>query len=149
MYTQLLKCSYTLYVVPYPTENYKQWLPNGISWLFIDLLPFWPYDARFPALYDVAVSWLRLKTLIDCIPHPYWIYTKCFSTLRCSRWVYGCIIMGPRGASLPIVKQAPHGALFRSDLVWSGKRCVTYSYVISTGARNSSHCHHRLWYGST
>jgi hypothetical protein len=24
MYTQLLKCSYTLYVITYPTENYKQ-----------------------------------------------------------------------------------------------------------------------------
>jgi len=93
MYTQLLKCSYTLYVVPYPTENYKQWLHNGISWLFIDLLLFWPYDASFPALYDVAVSWLRLKTLIDCIPHPYWMYTKCFSTWRCCRWAYGCTLM--------------------------------------------------------
>jgi len=93
MYTQLLKCSYTLYVVPYSTENYKQWLPNGISWLFIDLLPFWPNDARFPALYDVTVSWLRLKTLIDCIPHSYWMYTKSFSTLRCCGWAYGCIII--------------------------------------------------------
>ena len=90
---QLLKCSYTLYVVPYPTENYKQWLPNGISWLFIDLLPFWPYDASFPALYDVAVSWLMLKTLIDCIPHPYWMYIKSFSTLRCCGWAYRCIII--------------------------------------------------------
>jgi hypothetical protein len=41
----------------------------------------------------VLVSWLRLKTPIDCIPHPYWMYTKCFSTLRCCGWVYECIIM--------------------------------------------------------
>jgi len=27
-----------------------------------------------PSLYDVAVSWLRLQTPIDCIPHPYWMY---------------------------------------------------------------------------
>ena len=27
----------------------------------------------WPSLYDVAVSWLRLQTPIDCIPHPYWI----------------------------------------------------------------------------
>jgi hypothetical protein len=29
----------------------------------------------WPSLYDDVVrSWLRLKTPIDCIPHPYWIY---------------------------------------------------------------------------
>jgi len=28
------------------------------------------------SLYDVVVSWLRLQTPIDCIPHPYWMYTK-------------------------------------------------------------------------
>jgi len=33
------------------------------------------------SLYDVVVSWLRLQTPIDCIPHPYWMYTKCFSML--------------------------------------------------------------------
>jgi hypothetical protein len=59
------------------------------------------------------------------------------------------VLMDPRGASLPIDKQVPRGALFRSDLAWSGKRCDTYSYVISTGARNSSRCTRRLWYGST
>jgi hypothetical protein len=31
------------------------------------------------------------------------------------------MMMGPRGASLPIDKQAPRGALLRSDLAWSGK----------------------------
>jgi hypothetical protein len=29
-----------------------------------------------PSLYDVVVSWLRLQTPIDCIPHPYWIYKE-------------------------------------------------------------------------
>ncbi len=33
------------------------------------------------------------KPPIDCIPHPYWMYTKCFSTLRCCGWAYGCILM--------------------------------------------------------
>ena len=42
----------------------------------------------WPSLYDVVVSWLRLKTPIDCIPHPYWMNTKCFSTLRCCGWAY-------------------------------------------------------------
>jgi hypothetical protein len=45
------------------------------------------------SLYDVAVSWLRLQTPIDCIPHPYWMYTKCFSSLRWCGWAYGCILM--------------------------------------------------------
>jgi hypothetical protein len=35
------------------------------------------------SLYDVVVSWLRLKAPIDCTPHPYWMYTKWFSNLRC------------------------------------------------------------------
>ena len=30
---------------------------------------------------DVAMSWLRLQTPVDCIPHQYYMYTKCFSTL--------------------------------------------------------------------
>ena len=45
----------------------------------------------WPSLYDVVVSLLRLQTPIDCIPHPYWMYKKCFSsTLRCCGWAYGC-----------------------------------------------------------
>jgi hypothetical protein len=49
----------------------------------------------WPSQYVVVVSWLRLNTLYDCncIPHPYWMYTKCFSTLRCCGWAYGCIII--------------------------------------------------------
>ena len=41
----------------------------------------------------LLVSWLRLQTPTDCIPHPYWMYTKCFSTLRCCGWAYGCTLM--------------------------------------------------------
>ena len=37
----------------------------------------------WPSLNNSVVSWLRLQTTIDCIPHPYWMYTKRFSTLRC------------------------------------------------------------------
>jgi hypothetical protein len=46
----------------------------------------------WPSLYDVAVSWLRLLTPIDCIPHPYWMYKKCFITMRCCGWAYGCTL---------------------------------------------------------
>ena len=45
------------------------------------------------SLYDVVVSWLRLQTPIDCIQNTYWIYTKCFSSLRCCRWAYGYMLM--------------------------------------------------------
>jgi len=37
---------------------------------------------------NVVRSWLRLQTPIDCIPHLYWMYTKCLSTLRCCGWVW-------------------------------------------------------------
>ncbi len=29
---------------------------------------------------------------IDCTPHPYHIYAKCFSTLLCCGWAYGCTL---------------------------------------------------------
>jgi hypothetical protein len=47
----------------------------------------------WPSLYDVAVSWLRLQTPKDCIPHPYWMFKKCLSTLRCCGWAYGYALM--------------------------------------------------------
>jgi hypothetical protein len=47
----------------------------------------------WPSLYDVVVPWLRLPIPINSIPHPYWMYTKCFSTLRYCGWAYECILM--------------------------------------------------------
>jgi hypothetical protein len=41
---------------------------------------------------DAVVSWLRLQTASDCIPHPYWMKTKCFSTLICCGWAYRCTL---------------------------------------------------------
>ena len=37
---------------------------------------------------DVVRSWLRLQTPVDCIPHQYHMYTKCFSTLISCGWGY-------------------------------------------------------------
>ncbi len=37
----------------------------------------------------VVVSWLRLQTASYDIPHPYHMYTKCFSNLICCGWTYG------------------------------------------------------------
>jgi hypothetical protein len=41
------------------------------------------------SLSDVVMSWLRLQTCLECIPHPCHMYTKCFSTLICCGWAYG------------------------------------------------------------
>jgi len=41
------------------------------------------------SLSHVVMSWLRLKPLVECIAHPYDIYTECFSTLICYEWVNG------------------------------------------------------------
>ena len=50
-----------------------------------------PSDMDPPTkLIYIAVSCLRLQTPIDCIPHPYWMYKKYLSTLRCCGWAYGC-----------------------------------------------------------
>jgi hypothetical protein len=46
-----------------------------------------------PSLYDIVWSWLRLRSPKDCIPHPYWMYKKCLSTLRCCGWAYGYALM--------------------------------------------------------
>jgi hypothetical protein len=37
---------------------------------------------------DVVMSWSRLQTPMKCIPHPYHMYTKCFSTLICCGWAH-------------------------------------------------------------
>ncbi len=42
---------------------------------------------------DVAMPWLRLQTPIDCISHPYWMYTKCFCTLIWCEWAYGSTLI--------------------------------------------------------
>ncbi len=70
----------------------------------------------WPSLYDVAVSWLRLKTPIDCIPHPYWMYAKSFSTLRCCGWAYGCINLA--------LLHVQVGVNFRGNVVWALRVCI-------------------------
>jgi hypothetical protein len=72
-------------------------------------LPMNPPKSAFFGSSDWASDWLvtdpvlalvprkylywRLPTPIDCIPHSYWLYTKCFSTLRCCGWAYGYTLM--------------------------------------------------------
>jgi hypothetical protein len=51
----------------------------------------WEWISR-RSLSDVVISWLRLQTCTDYIPHPCHMYTKCFSTLICCVWAYGCTL---------------------------------------------------------
>ena len=41
---------------------------------------------------DVDMSWLRLQAQLECILHPYHMYTKCFSTFVCCGGAYGCAL---------------------------------------------------------
>jgi hypothetical protein len=41
---------------------------------------------------DVVMSWSRLQQASDWIPHPYWMYAKCFGTLIWCEWSYGSTI---------------------------------------------------------
>ena len=42
---------------------------------------------------DVVMSLLRLQHASDWIPHPYWMYTKCFGTLIWCEWTYGSTLI--------------------------------------------------------
>ena len=44
------------------------------------------------SLNNVVMSWLRLQTCTDCIPHPCHMNTQCFNTLICCGWAYGCTL---------------------------------------------------------
>jgi len=77
--------------------------------------------SKFSALYDVAVSCLRLKTLIDCIPQPCWMYTTCFSNLRCCGWSYGCTFIA--------VIHVQVGVDFRGNGVWPSLYYVAVSWL--------------------
>ena len=55
---------------------------------------------------DVVMSWLRLQSPVDCIPHPFYIYAKCFSTLICCGWAHGCTLAGGESECLRYLKAA-------------------------------------------
>ncbi len=50
---------------------------------------FWHFLGVWLIPGDVATWWFRLQESSDYIPHPYHMYTKCFSTLICCEWTYG------------------------------------------------------------
>ena len=53
---------------------------------------FWGFGGRPEPMWWCNVKLFRLQQASDLIPHPYWMYTKCFSTLICSVWAYGATL---------------------------------------------------------
>ena len=91
----------------------------------------------WPSLYyDVVVSWLRLQTPIDCIPHPYWMYTKCLSTLRCCGWAYGCIIKAVVQVGVDFRENGVLPSLYDVAVSWLRLQtpidCIPYPYWMYT-----------------
>jgi len=86
-----LPLSSILYVAPWDAVDGH--MGASIAVLHVQVGVNFRKNGVWPSLYDVAVSWLRLQTPIDCFPHPYWMYTKCVSTLRCCGWAYGNTLM--------------------------------------------------------
>ena len=58
---------------------------TGWGWIIGDI----GVDLR---LSDIGMEWLMLQTSMDCIPYPYWMCKKCFSTLVCYEWAYRLIL---------------------------------------------------------
>ena len=90
----------------------------------------------WPSLYDVVVSWLRLQTPIDSIPHPYWMYTKCLSTLRCFGWAW--FIYPIHGVIHMTVKLMPGGLWHRqyTRVVHAPRRWSWISQPINSSCIN-------------
>ncbi len=70
---------------------------------------------------DVLKSWLRLQSLIDCIPHPDHIYTKCFSTLIYCGWAHGC--------TLTLLRMCRWGWIFGKLGIWMSPSDVVRSWL--------------------
>ena len=60
---------------------------------FAFFLSFYQLTCNFGGFSTCFVCWLALQTPVDCIPHPYHIYTKWFSTLICCGLAYGSTLM--------------------------------------------------------
>jgi hypothetical protein len=102
----LLRLQTRLECIPHPCHIYTQCFSTLIccGWAYgctLTLLclcrsggEFWKIGVG-RSLIDAVMSWLRLQTCLECIPHPCHMYTKCFSTLICCGhcgWAYGCAL---------------------------------------------------------
>jgi hypothetical protein len=81
----------------------------------------------------VVVSWLRLKTATDCIPHPYHMNILWFSTLICCEWTYRC--------TLTLLYRCKWGWMFGKLGCWWGQKfmwCHGWGYK---QLQKASHIH--------
>jgi hypothetical protein len=78
---------------------------------------------------------LRLQTASDCIPHPYYICTKCFSTLICCGWTYGC--------TLTLLYLCRWGLIFSKVGVWVRANGIVVSWLrLQTASEGIPHPYH-------
>ena len=87
------------------------------------------------SLSDVVMSWLRLKTHLESIPHAFHMYTNCFSTLICHGWAYGC--------ALTLLRLCMAGVDFRKIGVGRSLSDAVMSWLrLQTHLESTSHpCH--------
>ena len=98
-------------------------------------------NGAWPSLYDVEVSWLRLQTPIDCIPHPYCMYLFIGET---SFWYCGysclwnfkhlCTIHFAKAWKFPILANKSHDVKIETPTNHSSSRrdivfCFVENYV--------------------
>ncbi len=107
------------------------------------------------SLSDIVMSWLRLQTCLQCIPHPFYMYTKCFSTLICCcGWSYVCALslfcLCRSGVDFRKIGLSPSP----SDVVMSWLRlqthleCIPHQYLMYTKCFITLNCR-GLAYGCT
>ena len=85
------------------------------------------------SLSDVVMSWLRFQTHMESIVHPFHMYTKCFITLICHGWVYGC--------ALTLLSLCRSGVDFRKIAVGQSLSDVAISWLRLQHAWIASHIH--------
>ncbi len=99
----MLRPQTTVQCIPHPYHIYRKCFSTLIrhGWAYgcaLTLLRLWRAEVDFwdtgvgPSLSDAVMSMLRLQTTVECIPHPYHIYRKCFSTLMCCGCADGCAL---------------------------------------------------------
>ena len=103
---------------------------------------FWVAVGVLLSLRDVVIvmSWVRLQQASDWIPHPYWMYAKCFGTLIWCEWSYGSTIYTGRHVQVGAYFFFLGGVdLSQSDVVISRLRlvqqasdCIPHSYWMYT-----------------
>jgi len=85
------------------------------------------------SLSNVVMSWLRFQTHMESILHPFHMYTKCFTTLICHGWVYGC--------ALTLLCLCRSGVEFRKIGVEQSLSDVAISWLRLQHAWIASHIH--------